>query len=71
MSVVRPPSSAPHLQGALNGVTGGMLLYMTLIVLMAEEFSRSCLRGRPGLKAGMYLSLCAGAALMAVVGLWA
>lgn len=44
---------------------------MTLVVFMAEEFSRSALEGRMRVKAEMYLMLCLGAGVMAVIGLWA
>jgi zinc transporter 1/2/3 len=53
--------------GALNGVTGGMLLYSALITFMAEEFSRDDLGGARGraVKRGMYASMLLGAACMA------
>lgn len=44
---------------------------MTIIVFLAEEFSKPLLAGRMRLKAQMYLSLCVGAGIMAVIGLWA
>lgn len=60
--------------GALNALTGGMLLYNGLITFLGEEFSRDDLGpGAEGrrLKQKMYLMVLFGAASMAVLGLWA
>lgn len=58
-------------QGTLNGVSGGMLLYIGMYQLIAEEFSREDILVKPRLRAGMYLALMLGAASMCVLGLWA
>ncbi|KAF8065477.1 hypothetical protein HT031_003078 [Scenedesmus sp. PABB004] len=58
-------------QGTLNGVSGGMLLYIALFQLIAEEFSREDLLVRGRLRGGMYAALALGAALMCVLGVWA
>uniref|UniRef100_A0A383V3N2 Zinc/iron permease n=1 Tax=Tetradesmus obliquus TaxID=3088 RepID=A0A383V3N2_TETOB len=57
-------------QGTLNGVSGGMLLYIAMFQLIAEEFSREDMLVRPGLRLGMYGALCAGAAVMCILGIW-
>jgi zinc transporter 1/2/3 len=59
--------------GALNGVTGGMLLYSALITFMAEEFSRDDLGGAQGRthKRRMYCCMLLGAAAMALLAIWA
>lgn len=60
--------------GALNALTGGMLLYNALITFLAEEFSRDDLgAGAEGraLKRKMYAAVFLGAACMAVLGIWA
>lgn len=60
--------------GALNAVTGGMLLYNSLITFLAEEFSRDDLGGGAkgrALKQQMYAAVLLGAACMALLGIWA
>lgn len=57
-------------QGSLNGVSGGMLLYIGLHQLIAEEFSKADLTVRPGLRFGMFLALILGAAAMCALALW-
>ncbi len=53
--------------------TGGMLLYMTLITFIGEEFTRSDLQTPQlrGLKYQMWALLVLGAAAMALLGIWA
>ena len=65
--------TAVWVTGALNAVTGGMLLYSALITFMAEEFSRDDLGGDRGraVKRGMYAAMLLGAACMALLGIWA
>lgn len=67
-------TTALWVTGALNALTGGMLLYNGLITFLGEEFSRDDLgpgaEGRK-LKQKMYLMVLFGAAAMAVLGMWA
>jgi hypothetical protein len=58
-------------QGGLNGVSGGMLLYIGLTQLLSEEFSHGDLTVRPGLRFGMYLAMVLGAGAMCALGIWA
>jgi zinc transporter 1/2/3 len=58
-------------QGGLNGVSGGMLLYIGLNQLLAEEFSQGDLTVRPGLRFCMYLAVVLGAGAMCALGIWA
>ncbi|KAI8474633.1 MAG: ZIP family transporter [Monoraphidium minutum] len=57
-------------QGTLNGVSGGMLLYISLFQLIAEEFSREDLLVRPRLRLGMTAGMLLGAACMCVLAIW-
>lgn len=57
-------------QGSLNGVSGGMLLYIGMYQLVAEEFSREDLLVRPKLRVGMYAALLLGAAAMCILAIW-
>ena len=58
--------------GALDGVTGGMLLYMALMQFIAEDFSRSDVLAPNNLRLRlkMYLSLLSGAVCMTMIGAW-
>jgi zinc transporter 1/2/3 len=67
-----PESVTAHaVQGTLNGVAGGMLLYVALVQLIGEEFSRQDLNSRPKLKLGMLASAILGAGLMCMLAVWA
>ena len=57
-------------QGTLNGVSGGMLLYISMYQLIAEEFSREDLIVRGRLRAALLLGLAGGAACMCVLAIW-
>jgi zinc transporter ZupT len=57
-------------QGALNGVSGGMLLYVSLYSLLAEEFSKTDLIYRPGVAALLTVAVLLGVGAMAVIGIW-
>ncbi len=65
--------TAVWVTGTLNAVTGGMLLYTSLITFMGEDFSRSDLGGREGraVKRRMYACMLLGAAAMALLAIWA
>jgi zinc transporter 1/2/3 len=57
-------------QGTLNGVSGGMLIYIGMYQLIAEEFSRDDLLVKPRLRYGMYAALLLGSACMCILGIW-
>jgi zinc transporter 1/2/3 len=57
-------------QGVINGLSGGMLLYISMYQLIAEEFSRQDLIGRPGTLVLMYLAMLLGGAAMCVLAIW-
>jgi zinc transporter 1/2/3 len=57
-------------QGVLNGVSGGMLLYVALYSLLAEEFSKTDLIYRPGVAALLAAAVLLGVGSMAVIGIW-
>jgi zinc transporter 1/2/3 len=59
------------MQGTLSGVSGGMLLYVALVQVIGEEFTRQDLNTRPRLKLGMLASAALGAGLMCILALWA
>jgi len=64
--------TALTVQGVFNGISGGMLLYIALVQIIAVDFGHSSLIARmprPLMRAACYLSLIVGAAAMAVIAL--
>jgi hypothetical protein len=55
-----------------QGISGGLLLYVALFQIIAEEFSKVDLQRPEAImaKLGMYFALLAGAASMCVLALW-
>jgi zinc transporter 1/2/3 len=62
---------ALRVQGVANGVSGGLLLYVSLFSLLSAELSQHDLLHRPGLAAGLMLAVVFGAGVMCVLGMWA
>ncbi|KAJ1927468.1 hypothetical protein IWQ60_002891 [Tieghemiomyces parasiticus] len=68
------PDSPTNLvvQGVLDSLSAGILLYAALVNLIAQEFSQASFFQQPNrLKALYFLSMYLGAAAMAVIGIWA
>jgi zinc transporter 1/2/3 len=63
--------AAKATQGVANGVSGGMLLYVSLISMLSAEFSSHELLHRPKLAGGVFGALVVGIAAMCVLGVWA
>ena len=59
-------------QGSLQGISAGMLIYIALIQIIAEELSKVELHGNGKLhhKLCMYVSLVMGAICMCIMALW-
>ncbi len=62
---------ARGVQGTLNGVSGGMLLYIAMYQLIGEELSREDLLVKTGLRLAMYGTLMLGSAAMCALAVWA
>ncbi|PNH09823.1 Zinc transporter 3 [Tetrabaena socialis] len=60
-------------QGAFNGVSGGMLLYVSLVQLIAEDMSVYVPgnRAQAATRMASFLALFAGAAAMCLLAVWA
>ena len=59
-------------QGVFNGVSAGMLLYIALVQLIAEDVSRrEITRQQWWVRPASYGCLFLGAAVMAILGIWA
>lgn len=63
--------AARSVQGVANGVSGGMLLHVSLFSLLGAEFTQHDLLHRPGLAAVMMLAALLGIGGMCVLGIWA
>ncbi|KAG2485133.1 hypothetical protein HYH03_016120 [Edaphochlamys debaryana] len=68
-------TSARAAQGVLNGVSGGMLLYISLVQLVAEDMGRYGVGGpggQPGaVRLPCFVALAGGAASMCLLAVWA
>lgn len=56
--------------GVISSAAAGVLIYMSLVTLIAEEWNES-ISHDPCLKVGMFASMCLGTAIMAVLAIWA
>jgi zinc transporter ZupT len=57
--------------GFSNGIAAGILIYVSMIEMMAEEFSNPNVKNDYGLKAQMILCITVGMVSMAVLAIWA
>ena len=63
--------TALAVQGTLNSVSGGLLLYIALVQLIAEDFTRADLaQVSAGWQVAMHAALAIGAGCMAVIAIW-
>ncbi len=64
-------TEARAVQGVFNGVSGGMLLYISLVQLIAEDMGKvqSGAASR-SVRVMSYLALICGAALMCMLAVW-
>ncbi|WVZ62519.1 hypothetical protein U9M48_012258 [Paspalum notatum var. saurae] len=58
-------------EGLLNSVAAGILVYMALVDLLAEEFMNPKVQSRGKLQLGINVSMLAGAGLMSMLAKWA
>lgn len=61
------------LVGSLNSISGGILLYISLLHFLAEDFTRADLNqaNKRALRWLMVAAMLAGMAIMTVLGIWA
>lgn len=63
---------ARAVQGSLNGVSGGMLLYIALVQLIAEDLGRlTAGRGAAARRMAAFAAFCFGAGSMCLLAIWA
>ncbi|CAL9046372.1 zinc transporter 8-like [Musa acuminata AAA Group] len=58
-------------EGLLNSASAGILIYMSLVDLLAEDFMNPRVQSKGRLQAGMNISLLTGAGLMSLLAKWA
>ncbi|TVU42364.1 hypothetical protein EJB05_08766, partial [Eragrostis curvula] len=58
-------------EGLLNSVGAGILIYMALVDLLAEDFKNKKVQSKGKLHLGVNLAMLTGAALMSVLAIWA
>lgn len=66
-------TAALAVNGAFNGVSAGLLLYVGLVTILVEEFTSKelLLRANNLTRWLMYAALCLSAGGMSVIGIWA
>lgn len=58
-------------EGVLNSVAAGILVYMALVDLLAEDFMNPRVQSRGKLQLGINASMLVGAGLMSMLAKWA
>lgn len=66
-----PTAAQEYSLGCLNSVAAGIMIYVALVEMAAEDFQQSSIASRIGLKAKMYTALVLGTLFMAVLAIWA
>lgn len=57
--------------GVLNAIAAGLLIYISMIEMLAEDFQAVVVFNNIALRAKMYASLCLGVLLLAIIAIWA
>ena len=65
------PDTYGIVDGVFNAISSGILLYIGLSHMMAEEMERPDVRRKFRMQVSIYLGVLAGSAVMAVIGIWA
>lgn len=58
-------------QGLLEAAAAGILVYMALVDILAEDFSKPRVQSRARLQLALNVSLLLGAGLMSLLAVWA
>ena len=58
-------------EGSLNSVAAGILIYMALVDLLAADFMNPKVQSRGKLQLGINVSMLVGAGLMSMLAKWA
>lgn len=64
-------STALVVEGVFNAASAGILIYMSLVDLLAADFKNPRMQSNGRLQLGMHLALLLGACLMSLLAKWA
>lgn len=65
-------AQALMIQGTFNGLSAGMLVYIGLVQLIAEDFSKTSMQGKSwAMRFGCYTAVLGGMASMCIIAIWA
>jgi solute carrier family 39 (zinc transporter), member 1/2/3 len=62
--------SAAWVQGSANSVAAGILIYLAIVDLIAEELAKKEVRSNVALQLKMYLMIAVGAVIMSVLAIF-
>jgi zinc transporter 1/2/3 len=57
--------------GSLNSIAAGLMIYVALVQMIADDFKQSSIATNVNLKIKMFSALSFGTAIMAILGYWA
>lgn len=66
-----PTESQTYTTGCLNSLAGGIMIYVALVEMIAEDFQQAAIANNVGLKIKMFTALTLGTFSMAIIAIWA
>jgi zinc transporter 1/2/3 len=57
--------------GVLNSVAAGIMIYVALVEMIADDFQAAAIASNDNLKIKMFLALSTGTAFLAILAIWA
>lgn len=66
-----PTDTELYVTGSLNSIAAGILIYVALVEMIAEDFQHAAIARKEWLKIQMFLALMTGTLFMAVLAIWA
>lgn len=64
-------STQNYVQGCSNAIAAGMLIYISLTEMLAEDFYSDAVKDKPVLKLKMLVGLTVGCSIMIIMAIWA
>jgi solute carrier family 39 (zinc transporter), member 1/2/3 len=66
-----PTDAELYITGSLNSIAAGILIYVAMVEMIAEDFQEAKIATNIGLKVQMFAALMIGTLFMAVLAIWA
>ena len=66
-----PNESQTYTTGCLNSLAAGIMIYVALVEMVAEDFQQTSIATNVSLKIKMFIALMIGTLSMAVLAIWA